>query len=377
MRAAGFLVFILGSQNRKLAAGYEPKMNNQDRILAIVQQRGPLLPSQINKEIGVDVLFASAMLSELCDKRLLRLTKLKVGGSPLYYLPGQEQKLTGFADKLGEKDQRACDRLKQEGVLLDSEQDALFRTALRNIQDFAIPLDVNAQGQRHIFWKWYLLPNQDAEKRIMDKLGIGQDEKETAKREAKEDARGQERSAPKEQVITVDVSGTTKIETAAEQDSLPSPPPGSIPKNVPTKPEPKKDTAPRAQRREERDRRKDRPEEKDDDAKKERTESITDMFHRRVLEYFERNDIKIESTNIVRSGADIEFLIHLPTSVGLVPYFCKAKNKKRCNDDDMAKAYLSGQKRRLPTLFLYTGDLTKKAKNSAASEYRTVILREV
>ncbi len=31
MRAAGFLVFILGSQNRKLAVGYEPKMNNQEQ----------------------------------------------------------------------------------------------------------------------------------------------------------------------------------------------------------------------------------------------------------------------------------------------------------------------------------------------------------
>ncbi len=355
-------------------------MSNQDRILAIVRQRGPLLPSQINKDLGVDALFASAMLGELCDKRLLRLTKLKVGGSPLYYLPGQEPKLTIFADKLGEKDKRAYDLLKQEGILLDSEQDALFRTALRSITDFAVPLDVNARGQRHIFWKWYLLPNQDAEKKIMDKLGICQEEEEAAKEPIKEEnAHQQEEHMPKEQVVTIDVSGTTHVETVKKQGPMPPSPQKSIPDRTPAKPEQetKSVITPKTQRKEEKGERKDKPKEGESDAKKAQPEAIADAFHKRVLDYFERNSIKVESTDVLRTGIDLEFNIHLPTNIGLIPYFCKAKNKKICNDDDMAKAYLSGQKKRLPTLFLYTGGLTKKAKEATASEYRTVILREV
>ncbi len=357
-------------------------MDNQNRILSIVRQKGPLLPSQINKELGVNVLFASAMLGELCDKHILRLTKLKVGGSPLYYIPGQEPKLTGFADKLSEKDHRAYDSLKQEGVLLDSEQDALFRIALRSIPDFAVPLDVNAGGERHIFWKWYLLPNQDAERKIMEKLGVGKEEEKAVGEPPKEDglqpANG---PMPKEQAITVDVTGTTHIEAINSEDAPSPPPKRNIPQGPPAKrkprPAPTKDaTEPKPQRREE-DKRKDWTKENHGGAQDVRPEHICDAFYERVLAYFEKNNIKIESTNIVRMGADIEFLVHLPTNVGLIPYFCKAKNKKRCDDDDMAKAYLAGQKRRLPILFLYAGELTKKAKEAAASEYRTVILREV
>lgn len=387
-------------------------MDNSDRILGLVRQKGPLLPVQINKDIGVDVLVASAMLGELCDKRLLRLSKLKIGGSPLYFLPGQESKLMHFSDKLNEKDNRAYERLKSQGVLHDAKQDALFRTALRNIPDFAVPLEVNSQGVRHIFWKWYLLPNQDAEKKIMNKLGMGEkkeDAKEEKKEMKKEETRAEERPEPAqkenaaqvavaerrpEQLVTVDVGGATHVERKepiAQPSALhPQPIPGpqqtlmarqpvveeklAEPKPSPAEPAEAVKPAPKAMPKKEES----KPEEtKEEPAEEIKQEDITDEFHLRVLGYFTKNDIKIESTLVIRTGSDIEFIIHLPTSVGLVPYFCKAKNKKKCSDDDVAKAFLASRPKKLPTLFLYTGDLTKKAKEIVATEFRTVVLREV
>lgn len=362
-------------------------MDNQEKILSLVRQRGPLLPSQINKELGVNVLFASAMLGEICDKHLLRLTKLKVGGSPLYYVPGQEAKLTGFADKLGEKDHRAYNLLKQEGVLLDSEQDALFRIALRNIPDFAVPLDVNAGGESHIFWKWYLLPNQDAEKKIMDKLGVAAEEKKTDEKTVNEChvPQPEKNLVLKEQTITVDAAGATHIETEKGTDENTGAPCSASKKNLIQNPPPRRRQKPRLTKataeeyvqHDEKDAGKEKAKEMRTHAHDAIADAIGNEFYQRVLAYFEKNSIKVESMDIMRMGADIECLIHLPTNVGLIPYFCKAKNKKRCDDDDLAKAYLSGQKRRLPILFLYTGELTKKAKEAVTSEYRTITLREV
>lgn len=374
-------------------------MDNSERILSLVRQKGPLLPAQINKDIGVDVLVASAMLGELCDQRLLRLSKLKIGSSPLYYLPGQESKLMHFSNKLNEKDNRAYERLKAHGVLHDAKQDALYRTALRNIPDFAIPLEVNSQGVRHIFWKWYLLPNQDAEKKIMSKLGMG--EKKEEKKEIRKEEVAVEKKpeptqkegvmqaavsdSPPEQLVTLSVGGATHVE---KEEPIPKP---STPNHIPI-PEPQKtlmnqnpfveekekstvEVKPAKPKKEEIRTPKSEP--KDKPVDEIRQEDITDKFHRRILDYFTKNGIKIESTLVIRAGSDLEFIIHLPTSVGLVPYFCKAKNKKKCSDDDVAKAFLASRPKKLPTLFLYTGDLTKKAKEIVATEFRTIVLREV
>ena len=65
-------------------------MDHRESLLNIVKEKGPLLPAQINKELHTNVLFASAMLAEMVDQKKIRLTFMKVGGSPLYYCEGQE-----------------------------------------------------------------------------------------------------------------------------------------------------------------------------------------------------------------------------------------------------------------------------------------------
>ena len=60
-------------------------MDHREKLLKIVQDKGPLLPAQINRELNTNVLFASAMLSEMVDAKKLRLSSMKIGGSPLYY----------------------------------------------------------------------------------------------------------------------------------------------------------------------------------------------------------------------------------------------------------------------------------------------------
>ena len=66
------------------------------KITDFLKSKGPGLPIQIAKEINQSSLFVSAYLSELADEKTIKISHLKVGGSPLYFLPGQEQLLEKF-----------------------------------------------------------------------------------------------------------------------------------------------------------------------------------------------------------------------------------------------------------------------------------------
>src|SRR3989338_11307235 len=85
-----------------------------DRVKQLVRLRGPLIPSQISKEIGTNILMASAILSELASKNDVKISSVKVGGTPLYYVPGQEAKLQNYLASMPQKEQEAFEQLKLE-----------------------------------------------------------------------------------------------------------------------------------------------------------------------------------------------------------------------------------------------------------------------
>jgi len=64
---------------------------------------GPTLPAKVAKAINQPLLIASAALSDLSSQGKVKISNLKVGGSPLYYLPGQEEELMKFASKTDKK----------------------------------------------------------------------------------------------------------------------------------------------------------------------------------------------------------------------------------------------------------------------------------
>ncbi len=162
---------------------------SREKILQIIKDRGPVLPVQISKEIGTNILFASAMLSELVARKELKVSNLKIGSSPLYFIPGQEHMLENFIDKLNEKDKVSYTLIKEEKLVRDNEETPLTRVALRSIKDFAIPLEVTHNNRKEIFWKWYKLDNKDAEgyiKKILDSnklIAVKKDEKIEQKKE--------------------------------------------------------------------------------------------------------------------------------------------------------------------------------------------------
>lgn len=137
----------------------------RERILQMAELQ-PLLPVQVAKEFETNTLLASAMLSEMSSKGLLKVSALKIGSSPLYYRPEKQEQLLNYLQYLNEKDRKTVDLLKEKQILRESDVDPFTRVSLKQIKDFARPLEVSIDDKTEVFWKWSLLSDKDAEQLI-------------------------------------------------------------------------------------------------------------------------------------------------------------------------------------------------------------------
>ena len=136
----------------------------KQKILEFLKQKGPSLPVPIAKHIELSPTFTSAILSELTDAKQVKISNLKVGSSPLYFLPGQEPQLENFLDNIEGVKKTALLKLKQNKILYDEKQDPAIRVALRSIRDFATPL--NFQGK--LIWKYFTITNEEVQRLIQN-----------------------------------------------------------------------------------------------------------------------------------------------------------------------------------------------------------------
>jgi hypothetical protein len=320
---------------------------NRDQVLDFVKRKGPVIPNDIKKELGSDTFVLGAILSELADKKLVKVSSTKIGGSPTYYCPGHEYRLESLRKWLNEKDQRAFDLLKEKKILRDYEQTPLVRVSLRAIKDFAKALEVNTGGEPEIFWKWHTLSDEEAEKLIKRmvepaKEAVKEEKREEAKEESpkasKTEARAQEKEDKKEEIEKKE----KKIEKKEiEKEKLPI-------------------AAPSAEKKE-----------------LKAVDDTGDQFMKKLKNYFEERKIRIIENIKVKKNREAELIVDLPTSVGRMEYYCRAKNKKKCNDGDLSSAYIIGQAKKMPVLFITTGDLTKAAQEMLNKEFKGMVVKKI
>jgi len=306
-------------------------MNSKEKVIQTVRIRGPVIPAQIAKLIGTDILMASAMLSELVSKNILKISHVKFGSTPLYYLPGQESRLQDFAKNLHEKEKRAYDLLIQKKILRDKTSEPVVRVALRNIKDFAVPLQVKINNNIEIFWKWYLLTNEEAAKIIKEMVKIDKPKKEI--KPVHETITRKEQEKPKEEQKQIKKEELKKV----------------MPKE----------------------------EIKKEEKKIFVDKTAEDKFLSEVKRFFEKSNISLIEEKVVKKKSDLDLVIEVPSAVGSLTYYCKAKSKKRISDSDLSSAFVQGQLKKLPVLFLTKGELTKKAKEMLSKEFKNIKIKKI
>jgi hypothetical protein len=324
-------------------------LDYRDRIRAMIEQK-PVQPTAVAKELSTNSMLSSAMLSEMSEKGLVKVSHLKVGSSPLYYHPDHPEHLLDFVQHLNEKDRRTVASLKDKSIMRDTALDPLTRVSLRNIKDFAKPLDVSINGVKELFWKFYLLTDEQATEHIKAMLQP-QKEAETAPAEQKAVKPRKPRVKkpkiavePQTQLKPADVApqapASVASETKAAQETIATPAP-AVKAPVAKPVEEQKPILPAEAA----------------------SQALAgdDPFLQKLMGFFASNNITILEQVALKKKNEYDFVLSLASPVGQLHYYCKAKNKTKVGEADLSHAYVQGQLKKLPILFLSPGTMTKPA----------------
>ncbi len=305
-------------------------MQNTDetkkRIIALLQNKGPSLPVQISREIKMSTLFISAFLSELKDEKKLKMSNLKVGGTPLYLLDGQEAMLENFQQYLHPKEQEALQLLKKNKILKDSAQDPAIRVALRSIKDFSFSF----KNDEELYWRFLTVTEQEVKDilepiKVISKEKIAEEVKKiteekiiepTALEKTEEKSEPQLSKPQKKKIIK------------QEQEILPlfENPLALKPKEPkPEKIKPKSD------------------------------------FVMEVIDYLQKNKITLIEEKEY-SKKEYNCISQIKTDLGPIDFLTQAKDKKTISDSDLDLLLRQAQTIPLPALMLYPEALNKKAQ---------------
>jgi len=289
------------------------------KIISFLEDNGPSLPVRIAKAIQMDPVFASAILSELLGTKQVKLSHMKVGSSPLYLLPNQNQKLEEHTDNLKSAEKEAYLKLKEEKIITDENETPVIRVALRNIKDFATPF----KFEEKIMWKYSFTPEEEIQKLL---------------------------SPPQE---------TKEVEEKPEPEKEARAPTSEATYH----PQAKRPTTPDV---------KDVSEQIKEEAKKvenifEEKTPTKKTFLKQIEEFLEGKNTKIISMEEVDKKKVIA-----KTESGNEKALLFAFNKKKITEDELMKCYKQAKISNLPYHIIILGDLTKKM-NDTIDAYKKLL----
>jgi hypothetical protein len=309
---------------------FEPQ-KTQDRIIDILKTKGPSLPIQISKMMQINSIFASAFLSELLNDKRIRVSNLKVGGSPLYYLEGQEKELEGFHKFLHPKEVEAFLLIKEKKVLKDLELEPAIRVAISSIRDFADTFKKDDE----LYWRYKFVTNEEIkeilEPKIAPRIRTERIKVEKPKLEQKEEIKLERKDIP----IKTKIPNVKKPEESHESEFQ-----NPLVVNI------------------------------QEPIKKEKPKSI---FALKIIEFLDKNNLKVIEEKDYKSK-EYNCILQIDSELGPINFLTQAKDKKTINDSDVKKLLSSAQSIPLPALILYTGNLSKKASEYIKKYYS--ILKE-
>jgi len=314
-------------------------VDQRDDVVNFIKANGPVLPVQVAKHVNTNILFASAMLAELVERKMLKITHFSVGGSPLYYLSGQEEPMDRrLGASLGGKEKEAYNLIKEKKVIREIDLEPWQRVAIKSLKDFTSQLNVGSNENNEVFWKYHLVNEEEAKsyvQNIMDQI-YGKQEvinNQSSLQENIVDIEKQKIDTLYSGVIVKELAEKLREELLKEMKLEKE----IKPKEIKIKPEAKKE------------------EKKKADIKPD------GKFYNNIISYFADNNINVLSEELVKKDKEFDFIIELPSALGNLRYFVKAKSKPNINDADVSMAFSDGQDKKLPIILLSNGKTSKKA----------------
>ncbi|MCB9362342.1 hypothetical protein H6504_02810 [Candidatus Woesearchaeota archaeon] len=320
-------------------------MDEHSKIVIFIKMRGPTLPTELATYLKRDTVIVSAMLGELVTGGNLRMSHLMVGKSRLYYAPEHIEKLQDFSKYLNEKDLFTYNQLKEYRIIRDKAVDPLTRVSLRNIKDFAYPFVAEKDGEQQLFWRWYMLAEPEARSAVEKKEAVTKSSEPDAQAVVEAPLEETEKESEESATVTEEALSTLPVDAGVESEAVEEVKEKVIVDKGPPLKEMERTAQPLP-----------RPVQKT-------LVSTDDEFASEVLGDLESRGIKVVSLEVVRKKSDAAFVIEIPTAVGDLQYYARAKKKKSVSDSDLSSAMVSAQLKKLPLVFITNGKLTKKASS--------------
>ncbi|MFA5796669.1 MAG: hypothetical protein WC916_01370 [Candidatus Woesearchaeota archaeon] len=309
----------------------------KEKILEIVQ-RGPTIPNRIAKELATETILIGAILSTLIKIGQVKVSRVKIGASPIYYVPEQETRLEEFITHLNEKDQRTVKLLKEKHVLKDSNQDPLIRVSLRTIKDFAKPFEIEEQGRKELYWKYFIATPEE--------INAGITAGHTTRTSEIVSSIATSPLVPGTHPYEESATGIIPSQ-GSESVHAETPKPISI--DASSKREPAILAEPPAVK-----------------SKIDFFESVKTKMYQLNLDIVSKEKIKkSEYTLVVKNHDTNEYM------------YCVAKDKKAINEGDISTAFVYAQNKKMPCMFLMTGHLTKKAESMLHKEFKDLRIEKI
>jgi len=306
--------------------------DQSEQVIQFISQNGPVLPVQIAKRLETEILFASAILSDLTSRKRLKITRKPIGGSPLYYLPGQEALLeTRLYPILKQKEKEAYDLLKEKKIIWEKDLEPWQRIAFGDLKDFAVQLQVSLDANNIIkFWKFYLTSDVEANEQIKSLLENIKPLMQPSVEEQKPIQEPPPRIEPKKEEISTEMMDRLRKEIISEVQA-----------NIKSQPKPQVIR---------------------EEQIKEKVE-LAGKLYSKIESFFLEKHIEIISKELIKKDKEFDFIAAVPSNVGNLKYYIKAKDKPKINESDLSLALSEGHSKKLPTLVLAPAELTKKAQD--------------
>lgn len=309
-------------------------IQNKEAIIASIQNRGPSLPVQIARESNLSLLFASAYLSELYGERKVKMSSMKVGSSPLYYLQGQEPMLENFVQYLNNKEKEAFNLLKSAKLLDDEKLDPAIRVAIRFIKDFAVPIRIKIDNDSKIFWKHFSISDEEVKNIAQELVG----KKKEKKAKPTEEETDKQETLVKKQEIKSEKQKEENREDQIEQ----------LKQKIDKISEELKKPELTIQKKEVK-------------IKEKKPKIIEEStFVKNIKEYLLSKEIELLETKEF-SKKDFLAKVRIDSLFGKQEYLLIAREKKKITEEDLTIALHKAQLEKMPALLMSTGDIDKKS----------------
>ena len=287
--------------------------NSKSRVMSFLKDKGPSIPVKVSGHLGVDTMLASAFLAELLSDKEIKMSKMKVGNSPIYFLAGQEERLQDFSNYLKGRERQAFELLKEKKILRDRNQEPAIRVALRSIKDFAFPFKVRDET----FWRFYLVNHNEAVGNVENNIPKP---KVTVMSKIKEAFIGEE--VKPVEVVKEEVETSVKVVEPVKE---------VVRESVEEVVEPVKEIVKEV------------------------------SFGSRAESFLGENGFQIVR-KIQARKRDYSAVVRIRNDSEIKDYLCISKDKKSVTEGDVLKFLEEGKMDKLPVLILSTGEPNKKAQ---------------